>query len=492
MNQTSIGVRTKFWYGVGQVSEGVKNYAFQLMLLYYYNQVLGVSASLVGLVLLLALLFDAVTDPLIGSLSDSLRSRWGRRHGFMYAAAAPMGVAFYFTFAPPSSLGQQGLLLWLLFWSVAARAAMTLYHVPHMALGAELSTDYHERTSVVAYRVFFGYFGAVLLVVLSRAVFLPATSVYPVGQSNPAGYAPMGLWMGLLIAVVIFVSAYGTHDRIPYLEQAAAGSRFSLRGLLRDMVEALRNRSFRAFFIGLLLYTVGRGVDLALWMYVGTFFFGLGTNTQLVPLCGIIGVLVGTPVWARVRMDKRQMFIWGISGYAFLTIAMPMAKLLDLLPAVDSGAYLPLILLNAFIAAMFGAGPLLAGSSMVADISDEHELLTGRRQEGIFFGALAFSLKAASGAGNWLGAVALSAIAFPTKVRDPSSVDPDTVVDLALVYGPGVLVITVLGIMFMRGYRLTSVRHAEIRRELVERRSAKQVVATPVAPPPAGAAAELG
>jgi glycoside/pentoside/hexuronide:cation symporter, GPH family len=462
---------TKFWYGIGQVSEGAKNLAYQLFLLYYYNQVLGVSAALVGTALLVALIFDAVTDPLIGSISDSLRSRWGRRHGFMYASAVPMGVSFYFMFAPPAGLSEMGLVSWAFCWAVLSRAAMTLYHVPHMSLGAELSSDYHQRTIIVAYRVFFGFVGAVLLLVASRAVFLPATAEHPVGQSNPAGYAPMGLVFGIVMAVVMFASALGTHDRIPHLATGGASAPFSVGRLIGEVREALRNQSFRAFFVGLLLYTIGRGVDLALWLYVGTFFFKLGTQAQLVPLMGLVGVIVGTPLWPLLKLEKRRMFMVGISGYATLTMGLPIAKLIGLFPAEGSALYVPTIFGTAFVAAVFGAGPVLASGSMIADISDEHELATGKRQEGIFFGALSFSLKAAAGVGNWLGAMALTLIAFPTQVKDPAAVEPAVITKLALIYGPAVLLIVIWGILVMRGYRLSAARHAEIRAQLSARRT---------------------
>ena len=128
--------------------------------MFYFNQVLGLSGTLAGTAIFIALVFDAVSDPVAGSLSDRFRSRWGRRHPFMYASAAPLAVTFYLLFNPPSGLGQAGLFCWLLCFAVLVRASMTLYHVPHLALGAELTDDYSERTTVVAYRSLFSMVGA--------------------------------------------------------------------------------------------------------------------------------------------------------------------------------------------------------------------------------------------------------------------------------------------------------------------------------------------
>jgi len=89
---------TKIFYGVGSVSEGTKNTVFNVFLLFYYNQVLGLSGTLSGVAIFIALCIDAITDPLVGSISDNFHSRWGRRHPFMYLAALPMAVCFFLLF----------------------------------------------------------------------------------------------------------------------------------------------------------------------------------------------------------------------------------------------------------------------------------------------------------------------------------------------------------------------------------------------------------
>ena len=147
-----LTLNTKFAYGFGQLAEGLKNSALGTFVLFYYNQVLGLPGTLAGLALAIALVFDAFTDPLAGSISDNWRGRFGRRHPFMYASAAPLAIAFYLLFTPPEGMGEWGLFLWLTATVLLTRGAMTLYHVPHIALGAELSTDYQERSQIVSFR----------------------------------------------------------------------------------------------------------------------------------------------------------------------------------------------------------------------------------------------------------------------------------------------------------------------------------------------------
>jgi Na+/melibiose symporter-like transporter len=118
-----LGRRHKLAYGVGQIAEGLKNGAFETFLLFYYNQALGLPGTLSGAALMIALIFDAVTDPLAGSLSDSTRSRFGRRHPWMVAAALPLGLAMFALFSPPAGLGTWGLFAWLTVGAISVRGA---------------------------------------------------------------------------------------------------------------------------------------------------------------------------------------------------------------------------------------------------------------------------------------------------------------------------------------------------------------------------------
>ena len=141
----------KLGYGLGQTSSGVKNATFTIFLFFYYNQVLGVSGSMVGMASLLALIVDAVTDPMVGQLSDRFKSRWGRRHPFMLLGALPFGLTIYLLFSPPAGLSEQGLFAWMLGFAIVVRVLLTFFYVPHLSLGAEMVRDYHERTVLIGY-----------------------------------------------------------------------------------------------------------------------------------------------------------------------------------------------------------------------------------------------------------------------------------------------------------------------------------------------------
>ena len=203
-------------YGVGQLAEGAKNATFATFLLLYYNQVLGLSGSLAGLAIFIALCFDAATDPIAGSVSDNFKSRWGRRHPFMYASAIPMALAFYLLFAPPQGLSPAALFAWMTIFTVLTRGAMTLYYVPHLALGAELSDHYTERSSIVAYRWLFSILGHMIVMASAFAVFFVDVDGRP-GDLVAENYPPFALALAVVMVASILISAAGTHSRIPLL-----------------------------------------------------------------------------------------------------------------------------------------------------------------------------------------------------------------------------------------------------------------------------------
>ena len=205
----------------------------------------------------------------------------------MYLAALPMGLAFALIWQPPAGLEEAGLFLWLLVFPVLTRQAMSCYHVPHMALGAELTNDYRERTTVVAYRTAYGLLGVALTVGIAWSVYFRGSPAFPNGQYDPSAYAPFGLVFGVLIAASVLASALGTHARIPKLPQpTGVRERIGLRLLLRDYRGALANRSFRAFFLGLVIFFVVRGIQDVLGIYVTTYFWRLDPRADPARLAG--------------------------------------------------------------------------------------------------------------------------------------------------------------------------------------------------------------
>ncbi|MGH8595522.1 MAG: MFS transporter, partial [Gammaproteobacteria bacterium] len=172
----TIPVMTAF--GFGQLGEALVTIGFTTFLLYFYNQVLGVSGTITGIALAISLVVDAVVDPIAGSLSDRLRSRWGRRHPYILLSAVPLAGCFFLIFNPPDGFNEIELAAWLVVWTLAARIALTFYHVPHLALGAEMAHDYNQRSTMYSYNTLFSIIGQAVGVALAYKLFFPTTEQY--------------------------------------------------------------------------------------------------------------------------------------------------------------------------------------------------------------------------------------------------------------------------------------------------------------------------
>lgn len=463
----TVGFTTKVTFGIGQVAEGIKNTAFTLFLLFFYVQVHGLSPSLAGTALFIALCFDAVSDPIAGYLSDTWRSRWGRRHPFMYASAIPLAVAFYFTFVPPEGLSQMELFTWLTIFTILTRAAMTLYHVPHIALGAELSEDYEERTTIVGYRTAFGIVGS-LLVYGSVTLFFPESEDGAPGQLDNLNYPNFATVCAIVMWVTIWISAIGTHKEIKHLPKHGVPQEpFALRVVFKESWLALQNSNFRALFLAVLVSFVMAGVTVSLNLFIFTFFWELDASAlQIVLIVYPVGILLGTPLTRYFHriFDKKPAVVWGTAWWAALQFLPVTLRLLGFFPDNDSLLLLPILVGVAFVQGMGVSQGIVSFGSMVADIVDEHELKTGRRQEGIFFAAVSFAAKATAGFGGLVAGFGLELINWPTgpEVRTALDVPPETLINLGLLYGPGVAIFGFTAVWLYTRYGLNREKHAAI------------------------------
>lgn len=459
------------------MAEGMANEAFAFFLFFYYTAVLGLSGALAGQAILIALLFDAVTDPLVGVASDRTTSRFGRRHPFLYAAALPVGLCFYAVFAPPAGLSQLGLFAWLAFFAVATRAAMTLFHVPHLALGAELSDDYEERTAIVTLQFLFTRTGHAIAGILAFLVFFRPTPVYSEGRFNPAAYPSLALTLALLMTATILISAWKTQERVAHLPSPdPTPEKRSLFAELRgDLLTVSRNPSFRALVFGLTLTFTAWGVTTALGLHLATYFWFV-SNEELV-LWGIAmgtGIFLGLPIWRRVakRIDKKPTFVWGLAVFTAFTALPPLLLLAGFWPARGNALYVPLWALSTGFAAHFGiAATMVTGRSMMADVTDEDALAHGRRREGVFFGAVSFAAKASFGIGGLVAGIVVSAIGLRAN-QDPATVAPEVIRALGLTLGLSILFLCGVSLIFFSRYRITREDHA-VTRAALERRGAE-------------------
>ena len=467
MNQVPWRIRLAF--GIGQLPEGIKSAAFGFFLLFYYNQVLGLSGTLSGIAIFLALLVDAVSDPLVGSLSDTTRSRWGRRHPYMYAAAIPFAASFYFLFVPIDGLSEMQLFWWLTIFSVLTRTFMTFYSVPHMSLGAELTNDYDERTLLSSIRMVLQLLGMFAVLIGGPILFFGATEDFENGQLNPDAYPPFALAAFFIMIIGVWISALGTHSEIPNLPQATQDARFSPKKVVFDLMQAFRIRAFSAVVSASIIAGMSQGMVQALIIYTGTYFFELSPNQMTFLFAGgVVGVVTGSlltrPLSYFVR-EKRNLYIMGYTWYAILTSYVIILRLLDLLPENGHPIIALLYILSGTISGIGLGVAIPLGASMIADITDEHERRFGNRQEGIYYAASSFAGKAIGGSGAILAGLIIDFAGIP-KGADPSTVPPEAVARFGWALGPAVIVMIAAAMCCIWFYDISRKKHEGILKEI--------------------------
>lgn len=469
MPEATLPFRTRFAYGIGATAESAITIAFNSFNFLYYNNVLGLSGTLCGLAVTIALVFDALSDPLVGSISDRWRSRFGRRHPFLYAAPIPMALCFYLIYAPPADLSEIALFVWFTIFTVLLRTAQTLYQVPHLALGAEMTSGYRERSVLMSYNTIFGLIGTFGVYFLGWSYL----GTLEDGTNDRQGYATMAVAISAFAIAVVFASAYWTRDQIPKLSTPSADlPAFNLGQLLIEIRECLGNDNYRFLVLGIFFLSATLGLHETLNSHLALFFWELEPRQirymVLGAPIGLIAASVLTPV-IHTRWSKRGALIAGILGMSFAVGAPIALRLFDAFPTNDSPLIFPLLVAFKGISYCMSAIMVISIASTLADVTDEHELLTGRRQEGVFFAARAFFGKLTTGLGHLLAGIGMDWIAFPTGA-EPGDVAPEIVTQFGVLAGPLTLLPGLISIGFYARYRIDAARHAEIHRALATRR----------------------
>jgi GPH family glycoside/pentoside/hexuronide:cation symporter len=465
---------TKTAYGVGQMSQGVKDTAFQSFVVFYFSQVLGMPAIMAGFAALIALVVDAVTDPLMGDISDNWHSKWGRRHPFMIAAVIPFPLSLYMLFSPPVGLDPQGLFLWLLGWSIVVRVLLTMFNVPHNALGAELSQDYQERTKIVSYRTFLGFVGGITLSVVALNSFFKASEAYPNGMLNVEGYSSLGALAGIIAFVAMILCILGTKHTIPYLPKAPANQKkVDLSRSFKAFAEALKLRPFRILFTVQIMTMIAGGAGATFMLYIGSYFFELSTaEISLLTLTIVVGLIPASiiaPVLSK-RIDKMPSLVTCLLVATAFSFSPIYLRLFDVMPENGSALIMPILFGTYVVGYSFFIAAGIVVGSMLADIADLHASNTGKRQEGLFFAANSFAQKATFGFGTLFAGIGLDLIAFPKQV-DVSMVSEETIFNLGLIAGPLPFAIYLLAAYIATKYDLNKIRHAEISAQLIAQKS---------------------
>jgi glycoside/pentoside/hexuronide:cation symporter, GPH family len=449
-----------FWfYGSASMAYGIKNNAFSYLLLIYANQVLGVPGYLAATALAVAMVWDAVSDLLLGHWSDKTSSPLGRRHPFMYAALLILPLSFYALFNPVVDLsaGNGDAFIYVLVMALLIRTGTTLFEVPSTALLPDMEKDYDRRNKWLALRHGFGWYGGNGIHTINFFFWVGAY-----GVTAQTGYSIYGTVGAIVIALAIIVSALGTQKVASSLPRPAETFRFrDIAREIRQILQSVRNPNFGALFFYGLTVGVASGLGMALYLYNTTYFFGFsGPQIAVTGIFVLLSPLIA--YWAAPYFGHRFGKKWAAIAAILMNISLYPIPYILLLNGwwPEIGSWPSLYLYSGFIVAEV-VGAVVGGvllDSMMADVVEDSQVSTSRRSEGLFYAARGFAAKAISaggivGAGTIVSAVGLDAITSADQVTHALRMD------LAAFFLPLYCGLNLVALVIVSRYRIDRDRH---------------------------------
>ncbi len=450
----------KINYSIGAVANGIKTDTFTFFLLFFYSNIIGLNPGLAGLAIFIALCVDAVTDPLMGTISDRTNSKYGRRHPYMMISFIPMSLGYILLFAPRQDwdMSQNDLFMWMTIFTIITRIGMTLFDIPHRAFGGEVTKDYEERTLLMSWREMIGWVAGLSNAFLGYGIFFASTPEYPQGQLNPDAWFPFAITGAVFMIISVLYSSFSTKDEIKDLSKW--NGNIALYEIFNELKIAVTNKAFLIFFFGNLFLSLAWGLANTLTLFVNTYFWEFeATQIKYFLPIYLIATLLAFYITPRIVkvLEKRTVVLIAIAGVGFLSPAAFIMYNLGLTP--EKGSLQLVLFISIFLVFLitFNVMGIMVRDSMVGDIADEVELQSNKRQEGILFATVGFMQKLNAGLGSFFAGLVLNYINF-----DRANHTAEQAYTLAFIQGPVTTLLMIIPFIIFLGYTLSSSRHKEI------------------------------
>ncbi len=431
-------------YGPPLGALGLCLFFISFYFLKFATDTLLIEPAVVGLLFGLSRIWDAVTDPLIGSWSDRTRTRLGRRRPWMLAALPLIALTMVFLWSPPETLSGPPLVLWTAVGLFGFYTALTMYYVPHQSLGAELSLDHHERSRI------FGTRHAAWM--LSMMAAFGVMGFVDGAEDTRLAARQAAVTLALIAVVVLAVPVLRVSERREHWGRGGHGS-------FRAMRDVLGNPHARRLMVVWFIEATGGGVLGVLAPYVTEYVAGRPELIAFLPACFFVAAVASIPGWVFLsrRFGKRNVWVCAMFGIGFSfgsTIFLAPDNLVGLL------------ILLSIAGACSGCGGAI-GQSILADVIDFDEYRSGQRKEGAYSASFGFALKSGIGL-----IVILTGFALQLSGFEPNVQQTDTaLLTLRGLFAGVPFVANVAGALLFLGFRFNEREHAEVRAALERRKS---------------------
>ena len=450
-----LPLRTKIGFGMGDIYGGGAGVIVSFYYLYFLTDVIRINPALAGTAFLISKLYDAVTDPFEGILTDRTRSPLGRRRPYLLAGILLVFLSFFLMWYPAAFESETArfayVIVTYLFFSTVVSIVMTAYN----ALASELTLDYHERTSVSSIRIFFSSVASILAAVLPL-------EIVKLAPDPRTGYIWMGIAFGIFFALPFLVTFFSTRERPEFQRPLES---FSLR---KTFLDPFRVKTFVIVLLMYILAFVAMDAVSSIVIYFMKYYLGRGGEANYVSGALLVAQLVSLPFYVRIsRRTSKQ------TGYLIGALVWVATMLFSFL--INPGAPSWYIYVFAVMVGLGTGGIVVMIYAMFPDIPDVDELQTGERREGTYSAIVTFSRKFSSAVALFLISNALAITGYRPPIENAGAVveqvqTPEFLNALRMVFAFTPILLVGLAVVAALRYPLNAERHARLNGVLKEMR----------------------
>jgi GPH family glycoside/pentoside/hexuronide:cation symporter len=451
MAEYRLNRSTLFCYGLADLPVMLAIIPMSIYLSRFYTGDMGLGLSAVANIMLFARLFDVITDPLVGYLSDHTKSRWGRRKPWMAASLPLLMLGIYKVFLPPDGIG-----IWYLFtWMMVMWLGWTMLMIPYYAWAAELSTDYDERTRITGWRAVMGSIGGII----AQLIPFLALVIFSFG-----GTANVMTMLGIASLILMPICVGIALMRVPEFPKLQTPVIPVLAGL-RIM---WRNGPFKRLLLGFVLSSTGMAIVMPLYIFFVEFIVEeSAANVPYMVMISATAGFIGIPFWVWLSKHIGKHRAW-IGGFILLACISPMYLFLG--PG-DFWYMVPGIFIAGFGTGSFSALP----NSMKADVIDLDTARSGENRAAFFFSSWSLVTKMASSLGAWLALQSLALFGF--DAANGAQNTPEALMGLRLTFAVLPAIVFLLAAAVVWRYPITKERQERIRAAIDRRTVRRQTAA---------------
>lgn len=425
----SLGV--KLGFGVGDLGGNLFFTAMGFWSLNYLTDTVGIAAVAAGSAIMAGKVWDAVTDPVMGFISDRTRSRWGRRRPYFLFGALPLLLSMWYFFSAPRFDTALGAFLWATLILCLLNTAYTVVNIPYSSLTPELTKDYRERMTLNGYRFSFSVIGTIL----GAAIVLPILNL--VGADRHAGFSVVGLVFGLVMAVTILITFFSVREPDHSLEPIPK------EGFFETFLVVFKNRTYVRILLVYACNLTGITFVQTILVYYFKYLYKNESKTTLAMILLLITAMVCIPISVVIakKIGKKRMYqialgILAVGCMAIFSLGHILGMGFTFAVMVISGVGIGLSYVPPF--------------SMLPDVVEVDSIESGKRKEGAYYGMWTFVSKLGVALAPALSGLFLGLSGFVPDATQSSS----TIFAIRLIIGPIPALIFIVGIIIVNRYPL--------------------------------------